>query len=75
MTTIIKQELQPDLHIDHHIGTTPIIDINHDQDIDLVLNHKETPLDNTITHIDLHLDQEITDQDLEHPHKTDNKTE
>ena len=75
MTTIIKEELHPDLHIDHHIGTTPIIDIIHDQDIDLVLNHKETPLDDTITHIDLHLDQEITDQDLEHPHKTDNKTE
>ena len=71
MTTIIREEL----HIDHHIETTPIINIIHDQDIDLVLNHKETPLDDTITHIDLHLDLEITDQDLEHPHKTDNKTE
>ena len=75
MTTIIKEELHRDLHIDHHIGTTPIIDIIQDQDIDLVLNHKDTPLDDTITHIDLHLDKEITDQDLEHPHKTDNKTE
>ena len=75
MTTIIKEELQPDLHIDHHTEITPIIDIIHDQDIDLVLKRKETPLDDTITHIDLHLDQEITDQDLEHPDKTDNKTE
>ena len=75
MTIYIKEELHPDLHIDHQIETTPIIDIIHDQDIDLVLNHKETALDDTITHIDLHLDQEITDQDLEHPHKTDNKTE
>ena len=75
MTTIIKEELHLDLHIDHHTETIQIIDIIHDQDIDLVLNHKETPLDDTITHIDLHLDQQITDQDLEHPHKTDNKTE
>ena len=75
MTTIIKEELHLDLHIDHHTETTQIIGINHDQDIDLVLNHKETPLGDTINHIDLHLDQEITDQDLEHPHKTDNKTE
>ena len=73
MTIIIKEELHPDLHIDHHIETTPIIDIIHDQDMDLVLNHKETLLDDTITRIDLHLGQEITDHDLEHPHKTDNK--
>ena len=73
MTIIIKEELHPDLHIDHHIETTPIIDIIHDQDIDLVLNHKETLLDDTITHIDLHLDQESTDHNLEHPHNTDNK--
>ena len=75
LTTITKEELHPDLHIDHHTETTPIIDIIHNQDIDLVLNHKETLLDDTITHIDLHLDQEITDHDLEYPHKTDNKTE
>ena len=75
MTTIIKEELHLDLHIDHHTEITPIIDIFHDQDIDLVLNHKQLPLDDTITHIDLHLDQEITDQDLEHPRKTDNKPE
>ena len=75
MTTSTKKELHPDLHIDHHTETTPIIDTIHDQDIDLVLNHKETLLDDTITHIDLHLDQQITDQDLEHPQKTDNKTE
>ena len=62
-------------HIDHHTETTPIIDIFHDQVIDLVLNHRETLLDDTITHIDLRLNQEITDQNLEHPHKTDNKTE
>ena len=75
MTIIIKEKLHPDLHIDHHTETTPIIDIIHDQDIDLVFNHKETLLDDTITHIDPHLDQEITDHDLEHPHKADNKTE
>ena len=76
MTIIInKEELHPDLHIDHHTETTPIIDTILDQDIDLVLNHKETPLDDTITRRDLHPDQEITDHDLEHPHKTDNKTE
>ena len=41
MTTITKEELHPDLHIDHHTETTPIIDTIHDQDIDIVLNHKE----------------------------------
>ena len=75
MTITIKEELHPNFHIDHHIETTPIIDRIHDQDIDLVLNHKETLLDDTITRIDLHLDQEITDHDLEHLHKTDNKKE
>ena len=75
MTIIIKEELHPDLHINHHIETTPIIDIIHDQVIDLVLNHKETLSDDTITRIDLHLDQKNTDHDLEHPHKTDNKIE
>ena len=75
MTIIINEELHPDLHIDHHLETTPIIDIIHDQDIDLVLNHKETLLDDTISRIDLHLDQEITDHDPEHPHKIDNKIE
>ena len=39
MTIIIKEELHPDLHIDHHTETTPIIDIILDQDIDFVLNH------------------------------------
>ena len=75
MTIIIKGELHLDLHIDHHTETIPIIDTILDQDIDLVRNHKEIPLDDTITRIDLHPDQEITDQDLEHPHKTDNKIE
>ena len=75
MTIIIKEELHPDLHMDHHTETTPIIDIFLDQDIDLVLSHKETPSDDTFTRIDLHPDQEITDHDLEHPHKTDNKIE
>ena len=46
-----------------------------DQDIDLVLNHKEIPLGDIIIHIDLHPNQEITDHDLEHLHRTDNKTE
>ena len=75
MTTITKKELHPDLHIDHHTETTLIVDIIHDQDIDHLLNHKETLIDDTLTHIDLYLDKEITDHDLEHPHKTDNKTE
>ena len=75
MTIIIKEELHPHLHIDHHTETTPIIDLILDQDIDLVLNHKETPLDDAITRLELHPDQEITDHDLEHPHKTDNKIE
>ena len=52
MTTNIKEELHPNLHIDDHTGTTLITDIILDQDIDLALNHKETPLDDIITHID-----------------------
>ena len=64
-----------DLHTDHHTETIPNIDTIRDQDKDLVLNHKETPLNDTIIHLDLHQDQEIIDPDLEHPHKTDNKTE
>ena len=75
MTTIIKKEIHLDLHIDHHTKIIPNIDTNPDQVIDRVLNHKETPLDDTIIHIDPHQDQEILYQDLEHPHKTDNKTE
>ena len=75
MTTIIKEELHPDLHIDHHTETPLITDIILDQDIDLVLNHKEIPLDDIIIHIDLHPNQEITDQDLEHLHRIDNKIE
>ena len=75
MTTIIKEELHPDLHIDHRTETILITDIILDQDIDLVLNHKEIPLDDIIIHIDLHPNQEITDHDLEHLHRTDNKTE
>ena len=54
---------------------TRITDITLAQDIDLVLNHKETPLNDIIIHIDLHQDLEILDHDLEHPHETDNKTE
>ena len=61
MTTIIKEELHPDLHIDHHTEISLITDIILDQDIDLVLNHKEIPLNDIITHIDFHLNQEITD--------------
>ena len=75
MTTTIKEELHPDPQIDHHAETLLIIDIILDQDIDLVLNHKEIPLDDIIIHIDLHLNQEITGHDLEHLHKIDNKIE
>ena len=75
MTTIIKEELNPYLHIDLHTETTLITDIILDQDIDLVLNHKEIPLEDIIIHIDLHPNQEITDHNLEHLHRTDNKTE
>ena len=73
MTTIIKEELHPVLHIDHHTETPLIIDIILDQDIDLVLSHKEVPLDDIIIYIDLHPSQEITDHDLEHLHRIDNK--
>ena len=72
---IIIEELHLDLHIDLHTEITQITDITPAQDIDLVLNHKETPLNDIIVHIDLHQDLEILDHDLEHPHKTDNKTE
>ena len=75
MTTIIKEELHPDLHIDHHTETPLIIDTILDQDIDLVLDHKEIPLDDIIIYIDLHPNQEITDHDLEHLHRIDNKIE
>ena len=70
LTPIVKEELHPDLHTE----IFPNIDTIPDQDKDLLLNHKETPSEDTITHIDLHLDQEVTDQDPGHPHKT-NKTE
>ena len=75
MTTIIKEELNLDLHIDHHTGTTSFTDIILDQKIDLALNHKDIPFEDIITHIYLHPDQEITDHNLEHLHRTDNKTE
>ena len=75
MTTITEEELHPDLHIEHHIETILLTVITLDQDIDLVPIHKKNPLDDTIIHIDLHLDQETIDHDLEHPLKTDNKTE
>ena len=68
---IIKEEL----HLDLHTEITQITDIILAQDTDLVLNHKETPLNDIIIHIDLHQDLEILDQDLEHPQETDNKTE
>ena len=58
-----------------HTEITQITDIILAQDTDLVLNHKETPLNDIIIHIDLHQDLEILDQDLEHPQETDNKTE
>ena len=75
MTIIIKEELHLDLHIDHHTETIPIIDAILDQDIDLVLDHKETPSDDTIIRTDPLQDQETIDQDLEHLHKIDNKIE
>ena len=72
---IINEELHLDLHIDLHTEITQITDITLAQDTDLVLNHKETPLNDIIIHIDLHQDLEILDHYLEHPHETDNKTE
>ena len=75
MIIITKEEIHLDLHIDLAIETTLILDTILDQDIDLVLNHKETLLDDTIIHTDLHPDQEIIDQDLKHLHKIDNKRE
>ena len=67
--------INEELHLDLHIEITQITDITLAQDIDLVLNHKETPSNDIIIHIDLHQDLEILDHDLEHPHETDNKTE
>ena len=72
---ITKEELHLDLHIDLHIEITQITGITLVQDTDLVLNHKETHLNDIIIHIDLHQDLEILDHDLEHPHETDHKTE
>ena len=72
---ITNEELHLDLHIDLHTKSTLITDTILDPDTDLVLNHKETPLNDTITHIDLHLDQEILHHDLEHLHKIDIKIE
>ena len=72
---IIKEGLHLDLHIDLHIEITQGTGITLAQDTDLVLNHKETPSNDIIIHIDLHQDLEILDQDLEHPQETDNKTE
>ena len=71
LIVIIKEEL----HIDLHTEITQITDIILAQDTDLVLNHKETPSNDIIIHIDLHQDLEILDQVLEHPQETDNKTE
>ena len=75
MTTTITEELHPGPHLDHHIETTLITDTILDLDIDLVLNHKETPLEDITTRTDLLPNQEIIDHDLEHLHKTDNKIE
>ena len=75
MKTIIKEELHPDFHIDHYTETTLITDIILDQGTDLVLNHIKIPLDDRIFHKDLLSNQEITDHDLEHFHRTDDKTE
>ena len=72
---IIKEELHLDLHIDLHKEITQITGITLAQDTDLVLNHKETPLNVINIHIDLHQVLEILDHDLENPQKTDNKTE
>ena len=41
---IIKEELHLDLHIDLHIEITQTTGRTLAQDTDLVLNHKETPL-------------------------------
>ena len=71
---IIKEELHLDLHIDLHTEITQITDIILGQDTDLILNHKETPFNDIIIHIDLHQDLEILDQDLEHPQETDKVT-
>ena len=72
---IINEELHLALHIDLHTEITQITDITPAQVTDLVLNHKETSLNDIIIHIDLLQDLEILDHDLEHPHEIDNKTE
>ena len=71
---IINEQLHLDLHIDLHTKITQITDITPAQDTDLVLNHKETPLNDIIIHIDLLQDLEILDHDLDHPLEIDNKT-
>ena len=70
---IIKEGLHLELHLDLHIEITQITGITLAQDIDLVLNHKETPSNDIIIHIDLHQDLEILDQDLEHLKKQTTK--
>ena len=70
---ITNEELHLDLQTDLHTEMTLTIDTTLYLDTHLIPNHKENPLDDKITHIDLHLDQETLDLDLEHPHKTDNK--
>ena len=72
---IINEELHLDLHIDLHTEITQITVITPAQDTDLVLNHKETPLNDIFIHINLLQDLEILDHDQEHPHEIDNKTE
>ena len=75
MIIIINEELHLDLHIDLHKEITQITDITPAQDTDLALNHKETPLNDIIIHIDLLQDLETLDHNLEHPHEIDNKAE
>ena len=75
MIIIINEELHLDLHIDLHTEITQVTDITPAQDTDLVLNHKETPLNDITIHVDLLQDLEILDHDLEHPNEIDNKTE
>ena len=75
MIIIIKEELHLDLQKDLHIEINQFTGITLAQDTDLVPNHKETPLNDIIIHIDLHQDLEILNHFLEHPHETDNKTE
>lgn len=71
----MRQFINPDHFIYHHIEIIAITDLIQDQDTDHAPNLKEIPLEVTIIHNDLRLELEILDLDQEHRHLIDNKIE